>query len=52
MPWKEINPMDQKTEFVHRALTEAISFFELCREYNNRRKKRTESLRAFRLYLW
>ena len=38
MPWKEINLMDQRMEFVHRALTEAIPFSELCKEYNISRK--------------
>lgn len=38
MPWKEINQMDQRAEFVHRALTETITFTELCKEYNISRK--------------
>jgi putative transposase len=32
MPWKEINPMNQRTEFALRAL-KADNFRELCREY-------------------
>lgn len=38
MPWKEINLMDQRLEFVQRALTETIPFSELCKEYNISRK--------------
>jgi len=38
MPWKEINLMDQRLEFVHRALTESIPFSELCKEFNISRK--------------
>lgn len=38
MPWEEINQMDQRTDFVHRALTETIPFSELCKEYNISRK--------------
>ncbi|MFZ7104789.1 MAG: helix-turn-helix domain-containing protein [Peptococcaceae bacterium] len=38
MPWKEINKIDQRTEFVHRAPTETIPFSELCKEYNISRK--------------
>ena len=38
MPWKEINQMDQRAEFVQRALTETIPFSELCQEYNISRK--------------
>ena len=38
MPWKEINLMDQRLEFVHRALTETIPFSTLCKEYNISRK--------------
>jgi|GEM_PF-3183849 hypothetical protein len=26
MPWKEINLMDQRLEFVHRALTKLVRF--------------------------
>src|SRR2546423_9551350 len=32
MPWKEIEPMNQRTEFVLRA-TKADNFRELCQEY-------------------
>ncbi len=38
MPWKEISLMDQRLEFVYRALTETIPFSELCKEYNISRK--------------
>jgi len=38
MPWKEISQVDQRAEFVHRALTETIPFSELCKEYNISRK--------------
>lgn len=38
MPWKEINQMDQRTEFIHRALTETVPFSELCKEFNISRK--------------
>lgn len=33
MPWKEINVLDTRKEFTHRALTEKIPFTELCSEY-------------------
>lgn len=33
MPWKEIGVMDQKREFVFRALGREQPFIELCREY-------------------
>ena len=38
MPWKEQNIMDQKKEFVLRALSENIPFSELCSEYGIARK--------------
>lgn len=33
MPWKEVNVMDQKIEFVIRAMMKEESFLHLCREY-------------------
>jgi len=33
MPWKEINVMSQKPEFVLRSFKNEISFTELCTEY-------------------
>jgi transposase InsO family protein len=33
MPWKEIDVMDQKKEFVFRSLGRSESFTELCKEY-------------------
>jgi putative transposase len=33
MPWKEVNMMDQRTEFALRALDKSQSFRRLCREY-------------------
>lgn len=33
MPWKETNTVDQRTEFVNRALREEMSFTALCREF-------------------
>ena len=33
MPWKEVNVLDQKLEFVIRAFTKQETFTELCREY-------------------
>jgi len=38
MPWEERTKMDQKKEFVNRAMTEDISFSALCEEYNISRK--------------
>jgi putative transposase len=38
MPWKETNVLDQRTEFVTRALTEEITFTDLCKEYGISRK--------------
>lgn len=33
MPWKEINVMNQKLEFIMKAFSEHINFQRLCREY-------------------
>lgn len=33
MPWKEVNVLDQRIEFVIRALMQQESFLQLCREY-------------------
>lgn len=33
MPWKEVNTMDQRIEFVIRAMMKEESFLHLCREY-------------------
>ncbi|WP_350342423.1 IS481 family transposase [Proteinivorax tanatarense] len=33
MPWEEKSKVDQREEFVNRALTEKISFTDLCAEY-------------------
>ena len=38
MPWREISIMEQKEEFVIRALSEEIPFALLCREYGISRK--------------
>jgi len=38
MGWKETYKLDQRIEFVNRALTEKISFTELCKEYGISRK--------------
>src|SRR6516225_643798 len=38
MPWKVINPMDAKTEFVLRAMRQDSDFGQLCREFGISRK--------------
>ena len=38
MPWKEINVMNQRTEFVLKTLQNAVPFDQLCREYGISRK--------------
>jgi putative transposase len=38
MPWKVINPMDAKTEFVLRAMRQDSDFCALCREFGISRK--------------
>lgn len=38
MPWPEVSTMSLRTEFVHMAETEAISFAELCRRFQVSRK--------------
>ena|ERR1051325_5390864 len=38
MPWKELLPMDQKTQFVSEYLRDALSFTELCLRYHISRK--------------
>jgi transposase InsO family protein len=38
MPWKVIDPMDAKTEFVLRAMRENSDFGQLCREFGISRK--------------
>jgi putative transposase len=38
MPWTEINVVDQRTEFVLRAVRNAESFGDLCREFGISRK--------------
>ena len=38
MPWKELSPMDQKTQFVSEYLRDSLSFTELCQRYHISRK--------------
>ncbi len=38
MPWKELLPMDQKTQFVSEYLRDSLSFTELCQRYHISRK--------------
>ena len=38
MPWKVINPMDARTEFVPRAMGQDSDFGQLCREFGISRK--------------
>ena len=38
MPWKELLPMDQKTQFVSEYLRDSLSFTELCLRYHISRK--------------
>jgi len=38
MPWKEVLPMDQKTQFVSEYLRDSLSFTELCQRYHISRK--------------
>lgn len=38
MPWKELLPMDQKTQFISEYLRDSLSFTELCRRYHISRK--------------
>ncbi len=38
MPWKELSPMDQKTQFVSEYLRDSLSFTELCQRYLISRK--------------
>jgi len=38
MPWREKSVMDQREEFVLRALSEEMSFSQLCKEYGISRK--------------
>jgi putative transposase len=38
MPWKELLPMDQKTQFVSEYLRDSLSFSELCQRYHISRK--------------
>ena len=38
MPWKDLLPMDQKTQFVSEYLRDSLSFTELCQRYHISRK--------------
>jgi putative transposase len=38
MPWKELKPMDQKTQFVADYLRQTLDMTELCRQYGISRK--------------
>ena len=38
MPWKDLSPMDQKTQFVSEYLRDSLSFTELCQRYHISRK--------------
>ena len=38
MPWKDVSPMDQKTQFVSEYLRDSLSFTELCQRYHISRK--------------
>jgi putative transposase len=38
MPWKELSPMDQKTQFVSEYLRDSLSFTDLCQRYHISRK--------------
>src|ERR1044072_127338 len=38
MPWKELLPMDQKTQFISEYLRDSLSFTELCQRYHISRK--------------
>ncbi|HXU33213.1 MAG TPA: helix-turn-helix domain-containing protein, partial [Thermoanaerobaculia bacterium] len=38
MPWRETNAMDQRIQFVVRALEEEVNRSELCREFGISRK--------------
>ncbi|MFK8137633.1 MAG: integrase core domain-containing protein [Bdellovibrionales bacterium] len=47
MPWKEVNRMDQKLEFVSLALAEDLSMKELCAEFGISRKTGYKWLNRF-----
>ena len=38
MPWKEVSPMDQRTQFMADYLRESLSITELCGMYGVTRK--------------
>jgi putative transposase len=38
MPWKDLSPMNQKTQFVSEYLRHSLSFTELCQRYHISRK--------------
>ena len=38
MPWKELSPMNQKTQFVSEYLRDSLSFTDLCQRYHISRK--------------
>lgn len=47
MPWKEVNAMDLRREFVHLAKAGQVSFAQLCRRYSISRKTGYKWLHRF-----
>lgn len=52
MPWKEINKMEQREQFVREALTHIKPFRHLCTEYNISHKTGYKWMQRFENYGW